>query len=91
MALVRLKSQEKALRRKGPEAMQACNKIIEDYERKSYVKKVQKTNEPNQWFLPHFSVIKQERTKTQIVFYAAAKTIAKQQVQLATPCMQMMF
>ena len=79
MALVRLKSQEKALRRKGPEAMHAYNKIIEDYERKGYVKKVEKTNEPNQWFLPHFAVIKEERTttKTRIVFDAAAKDRGK--------------
>ena len=77
MALVRLKSQEKALRRKGSEAMQAHNKIIEDYERKGYVK-VEKTNEPNQWFLPHFAVIKEERTtKTRIVFDAAVKDLGK--------------
>lgn len=79
MALIRLKSQEKALRRKGLEAMQAYNKIIENYERKGYVKKVEKTNEPNQWFLPHFAVIKKERTttKTRIVFDAAAKDRGK--------------
>ena len=79
MALIRLKSQEKALRRKGPEAMQAYNKMIEDYERKGYVKKVEKTNESNQWFLLHFAVVKEERTttKTRIVFDAAGKDRGK--------------
>lgn len=48
MALRRLKSPEKALARKGPEAVQAYNKIIEDYERKGYVKNIEKTNETNQ-------------------------------------------
>ena len=79
MALVRLKSQEKVLRRKAPEAMQAYNKIIEDYKRKGYVKKVEKTNGPNQWFLPHFAVIKEERTttKTRLIFDAASKDRGK--------------
>ena len=77
-ALRRLKSQEKVLGRKGPEAVQAYNKIIEDYERKGYIK-IEKTNETNQWFLPHFAVIKEERTttKSRIVFDAAAKDRGK--------------
>jgi hypothetical protein len=64
MALIRLKSQEKSLRRKGSEATHTYNKIIEDYEKKGYVKKIEKTNEINQRFLPHFAVIKEERTTT---------------------------
>ena len=79
MALIRLKSQEKSLERKGSEATHTYNKIIEDYEKKGYVKKIEKTNEINQWFLPHFAVIKEERTttKTRIVFDAAAKDRGK--------------
>ena len=79
MALIRLKSQEKSLKRKGSEATHTYNKIIEDYEKKGYVKKIEKTNEINQWFLPHFAVIKEERTttKTRIVFDAAAKDRGK--------------
>jgi hypothetical protein len=48
MALIRLKSQEKSLERKGSEATHTYNKIIEDYEKKGYVKKIEKTNEINQ-------------------------------------------
>jgi hypothetical protein len=48
MALIRLKSQEKSLKRKGSEATHTYNKIIEDYEKKGYVKKIEKTNEINQ-------------------------------------------
>ncbi len=79
VALERLKSQEKTLRRKGPEAMRAYDKIIEDYETKGYVKKVQTNNDKDQWFLPHFAVIKEYRTttKTRIVFDAAAKNRGK--------------
>jgi hypothetical protein len=40
---------------------------------------IEKTNEKNRWFLPHFAVIKEERTttKTRIVFDAAAKDRGK--------------
>ena len=34
VALVRLKSQEKSLKRKGPEVMEAYNKIFQGYEKK---------------------------------------------------------
>ena len=79
VALERLKSQEKILRRKGSEAMQAYDKIILEYERKGYVKKVRTNNDKNQWFLPHFAVIKEDRTttKTRMVFDAAAKNRGK--------------
>jgi len=78
-ALNRLKSQEKSLMRKGSETMQSYNKIIEDYEKKGYVKKVDKTDDSDQWFLPHFAVVKEDRetTKIRIVFDAAAKDEGK--------------
>ena len=43
------------------------------------MKMIEKTNEINKWFLPHFSVIKEERTttKTRIVFDAASKDRGK--------------
>ena len=39
------------------------------------MKKIEKTEGESQWFLPHFAVIKDDRTttKTQIVFDAAGK------------------
>ena len=79
MALIRLKSQEKSHKRKDSEPTHTYNKIIEDYKKKGYVKKIEKTNEINQWFLSHFAVIKEERTttKTRIVFDAAAKDRGK--------------
>ena len=53
--------------------------IIKDYERKGYVTKVPKSSEVDQWFLPHFPVIRQDRTTTKIrmVFDAAAKSDGK--------------
>ena len=79
MALRRLENQEKALRRKGSEAVQSYDRIIKEYENKGYVKKVEKTEEESQWFLPHFAVIKDDRatTKIRIVFDAAAKDSGK--------------
>ncbi len=79
MALKRLKTQEQSLLRKSPEIAQAYDKIIKDYERKEYITKVPKTNDTEQWFLPHFPVIRQERatTKVRIVFDAAAKENGK--------------
>ena len=43
VALVRLKSQEKSLKRKGPEVMKAYSEIFKDYERKGYINKVPKS------------------------------------------------
>ncbi len=79
MALKRLKTQEQSLLRKSPEIAQAYDEIIKDYERKEYITKVPKTNDTEQWFLPHFPVIRQDRatTKLRIVFDAAAKENGK--------------
>ena len=79
MALNRLKTQEISLVRRGSEVANTYDEIIKDYERKGYVKKVPKSNEPEQWFLPHFPVIRQDRTTTKVrmVFDAAAKDNGK--------------
>ncbi len=79
MALKRLKTQEQSLLRKSPEIAQAYDEIVKDYERKEYITKVPKTNDTEQWFLPHFPVIPQYRatTKVRIVFDAAAKENGK--------------
>ena len=75
VALVRLKSQEKSLNRKGPEVMEAYNKIFQDYEKKDYIRQVPQSEVEKQWFLPHFPVVKEDRvtTKVRVVFDAAAK------------------
>ena len=75
VALVRLKSQEKSLKRKGPEVMEAYNKIFQDYEKNDYIRQVPKSEVEKQWFLPHFPVVKEDRvtTKVRVVFDAAAK------------------
>ena len=75
VALVRLKSQEKSLKKKGPEVAIAYNQIFEDCEKKGYIKRVPPSKEENQWFLPHFLVIREDRTttKVRIVFDAAVK------------------
>ena len=75
VALVRLQSQEKSLKRKGPEVMEAYNKIFQGYERKDYIRQVPQSEVEKQWFLPHFPVVKEDRvtTKVQVVFDAAAK------------------
>jgi hypothetical protein len=53
--------------------------MIKDYERKGYVQKVPKSNEPEPWFLPHFPVIRQDRTTTKVrmVLDATAKDNGK--------------
>ena len=75
VAIVRLKSQEKSLKRKGPEVMEAYNKIFQDYEKKDYIRQVPQSEVEKQWFLPHFPVVKEDRvtTKVRVVFDAAAK------------------
>ena len=75
VALMRLKSQEKSLKKKGPEVAKAYNQIFEDYEKKGYIQRVPRSKEENQWFLPHFPVIREDRatTKVRIVLDAAVK------------------
>ena len=74
MALSRLKVQEKSLMKKGPKIAQAYDQVIKDYETKGYVTKVPKTEE-SQWFLPHFPVVREDKTttKVRIVYDAATK------------------
>ncbi|XP_078355671.1 uncharacterized protein LOC144640376 [Oculina patagonica] len=75
VALVRLKSQEKSLKRKGPDVMKAYSEIFKDYERKGYIQSVPKSEVEEQWFLPHFPVVKEDRvtTKVRVVFDPAVK------------------
>lgn len=75
VALVRLKSQAKSLKRKGPEIMEAYHKIFQGYEKKDYIRQVPQSEVEKQWFLPHFPVVKEDRvtTKVRVVFDAAAK------------------
>ena len=76
MALSMLTNLEKSLQRKSAKVGQAYNAIIEDYERKHYIRKVpgSRLNE-DQWLLPHFPVVREDKTttKVRIVFDAAAK------------------
>ena len=74
-ALVRLKSQEKSLKRKGPDIMKAYSHVFEEYEKKDYIKEVPKSETKEQWFLPHFPVIRLDKdtTKVRVVFDAAMK------------------
>ena len=74
-AFARLESLEKSLRKKGVEVSASYNGIIEEYLEKGYVRKVPCTKEGEQWFLPHFPVIRNDKatTKVRIVFDAAAK------------------
>ncbi len=65
---------EKSLQRKDPKIKEAYRKIIEDYSVKGYVRKTTQKDE-NQWFLPHFPVVREDKstTKVRVVFDAAAK------------------
>jgi hypothetical protein len=74
-ALVRLKSQERSLKRKGPNIMKAYSHVFEEYEKKDYIKEVTKSETKEQWFLPHFPVIRLDKdtTKVRVLFDAAMK------------------
>ncbi len=74
LALSRLKNLKKSLQRKDPKIKEAYRKIIEDYSVKGYVRKTTQKDE-NQWFLPHFPVVREDKstTKVRVVFDAAAK------------------
>ena len=67
LGLPRLKNLEKSLQRKDP-------KIIEDYSIKGYVRRTTQKDE-NQWLLPHFPVVREDKstTKVRVVFDAATK------------------
>ena len=77
MAFSRLSNLETSLLKK-PEIASAYCEIIKDYVDKEYVRKVPMTDE-EQWFLPHFAVVSNQKTSTKvrIVFDAAAKLEGK--------------
>ena len=76
MAEKRLYNLEKKLS-KEPEIAQEYGKIINQYLEKGYVTKVSidEDRDPVKWYLPHFPVVKEDRstTKVRIVFDASAK------------------
>ena len=76
MALRRLCNTEKRLL-KNPEIAAAYSKNITQYLEKSYIRKIDPTEEKpaKRWYLPHFPVVRLDRatTKTRIVFDASAK------------------
>jgi len=55
--------------------MKTYSKIFDDYEKKNYVQRVPKSEAEEQWFLPHFPVIREDRvtTKVRIVFDTSVK------------------
>ncbi len=55
--------------------MKAYSEIFKDYKRKGYIQSVPKSEFEEQWFLPHFPVVKEDRvtTKVRVVFDAAVK------------------
>ena len=60
---------------KNPELAQSYADVINRYVEQGYVKKVAPIDSEKQWFLPHFPVVKPDRstTKIRIVFDASAK------------------
>ncbi len=76
MALQRLQSLEKRLQKCSQMAV-AYSDVIAKHLEKGYIRKVNPSEkEPiNKWYLPHFAVVKSDRTttKTRIVFDASAK------------------
>ena len=55
--------------------MKAYSHVFEEYEKKDYIKEVPKSETKEQWFLPHFPVIRLDKdtTKVRVVFDAAMK------------------
>ena len=76
MALRRLTNTEKRIL-KNPEIEEAYISNINQYLEKGYIYKVDPTERspPKKWYLPHFPIVRPDRTptKTRIVFYASAK------------------
>ena len=76
MAVDRLGNTEKRLLR-VPEVGRAYQSVLDNYLEKDYIRKVSPTEaKPDQvWYLPHFPVLKPDKTttKTRIVFDASAK------------------
>jgi hypothetical protein len=78
MAYTRLENLEKSLKRKGEHVALEYNKIITDYIDKDYIQQVPLKSE-EQWFLPHFPVVRADKTttKVRVVFDAAATSNGK--------------
>ena len=76
LSLHRLQNTEKKLSR-SPDVGQTYKEVLQTYEEKGYIHKVLcQEKKPDQlWFLPHFPVLRHEKstTKTRIVFDASAK------------------
>ena len=76
MAVNRLQCTERRLQQ-DPETASAYEKVIQDYQDKGYIRKVSPEQLENgkQWFLPHFPIVKKDRTttKTRLVFDASAQ------------------
>ena len=75
MAFRRLVSAERQLDKK-PEVKEMYSETIKDYLKKEYIRKIPVAElRETKWFLPHFPVVKMDRstTKTRIVFDASAK------------------
>ena len=76
MAFRRLQNTEQRLFKK-PDTARAYRDCIEQYISKGYIRKVPVTEEQpsTKWFLPHFPIVKPDRTttKTRIVFDASAQ------------------
>ena len=79
MACSRLENLEKSLRKKGDRVATEYDNIILDYIEKGYIRKVAPLNGKEQLFLPHFPVIRKEKTatKVRIVFDAVAMSNGK--------------
>ena len=75
IALMRLKSQEKSLKRKDLDIAYMYCQVFEDYLKKGYIQKLTKSQDKEQWFLPHFPVVREDKvtTKVRVVFDAAVK------------------
>ena len=75
MALSRLESLEKSLLKKDPRFKIAYQRILDDYLQKNYVRTVPIKDGSPQWFLPHFPVVREDKstTKVRVVFDAAAQ------------------
>ena len=75
MALRRLEGAERRLLKK-PEIARAYTDCIEQYVLKGYIRKVPREDRPAaRWFLPHFPIVRLDRTTTKmrIVFDASAR------------------
>ncbi|XP_046568630.1 uncharacterized protein LOC124277021 [Haliotis rubra] len=74
MAVNRLLSTEKKLS-KDKEMAEAYCSVLDQYVQKGYIRKVSSLENESKWFLPHFPVVRPDRTttKVRIVFDASAK------------------